>query len=341
MPRPLPADYVQEDEEILAEERRHGLSIMDGVVGILILWAVALAGSGFLVWILLGERFWDWVWLPWGTFTVLALWSVVLLYWRMATSRYVITEDRVYKAYGRLRFDLSLTTYDKVTDMHVHQSFFGRIWDFGTVMVETAGSGVSMEGVRSPFSWKHRIERARDAFIRSLVEKEPRRTEALREEVSEADLAEEEPIWTGGPCLASFMAGVAGLGVFVLVMLALGIGSMFIDPLIGALVMGGMVLVIVLSFLGMWIQYRYTRYAVYPDGVVVTRGWLSRHRVETTYEKVTDVATHQDILGRIFNYGRITINTAGSNVAPVVFQGMTDPEKVKGMIDTARRKRRG
>jgi hypothetical protein len=36
-------------------------------------------------------------------------------------------------------------------------------------------------------------------------------------------------------------------------------------------------------------------------------------------------------------YGNITINTAGSNQAPVVFHGLGDPERIKEIIDEARR----
>jgi uncharacterized membrane protein YdbT with pleckstrin-like domain len=73
---------------------------------------------------------------------------------------------------------------------------------------------------------------------------------------------------------------------------------------------------------------------------VVTTGWLSRRRVETTFEKVTDVTTYQGLVARLLDYGNITINTAGSNVAPVVFLGVGDPDGVKATIDEARARRR-
>lgn len=343
MPRPLPADYVKDDEHVILEERRQPRSIVDNLIGILITWILVMVGFGFLVRLITVEQYWTFVWIPWTIATLLAVWSALLVYWRMATSLYVITDDRVYKAFGRFRFNLALTTYDKVTDMQVHQSLFGRIWDFGTVTVETAGSGVAMEGVRSPFRFKHEVEQARDAMIRRLMEEFAPRLAAREAEQTEAASEGEvagEPIWTGKPSPASFGASLVGVVVPFAFLVVFGLGMAFVDAWLSLAVVGGSLLFLALIVWALYIQYRYTRYELHADGVVVTRGWLSRHRVETTFDKVTDVTTHQDILGRVFDYGRITVNTAGSNQAPVNFQGMRDPDGVKRLIDEARRKRR-
>jgi uncharacterized membrane protein YdbT with pleckstrin-like domain len=84
------------------------------------------------------------------------------------------------------------------------------------------------------------------------------------------------------------------------------------------------------------IAYKYSRYEVTAIGVVVSVGWLSRRRVETTFGKVTDVTTTQSLLGRLLGYGDIRINTAGSNDVAVAFSGVARPQEIKAVIDRAR-----
>ncbi len=262
---------------------------------------------------------------------------VVTRIWRVQTSRYIITAERTYKSFGRLRFQLLQTTYDKVTDLHVRQSLFGRIWGFGTVRLETAGTGIALEGVRDPLGYKKRVEAARSGFLRTLVAQHVpdttrRRTSAEVDDASPARRA----LWNGRPSIASFFGnGIQGsllafVGSWLIVL------SLFGESVL--LVVGGVMLAAGLATLwGHWVRFRYTKYGVENWGVVVTSGWLARRRVETTYEKVTDVTVYQGILGRMFGFGNITINTAGSNQAPVVFHGLGDPEGVKATIDEARR----
>ncbi|MGB0653311.1 MAG: PH domain-containing protein, partial [Thermoplasmatota archaeon] len=350
--RPLPADYVQPGEKPLLREGRHPLSIVDELLGILILWGLAIAGIlvpivGFGV-----PSMATWGWAALAGVTVLAGMAAVARWWRVQTSLYVVTDERVYKAYGRLRFFLLQTTYDKVTDLHVKQSLFGRWWGFGTVTLQTAGTGLSLQGVRDPFGTKQRVEAARRAFLDTLLaEHRPTRraagaagagatAEATGDHAPfEAD--DEATYWQGGPTPSSFV-GAAIAATFTVLP-----GIIFLAT--GAALRGGAMLAVGAGLLffaaiqawAAWLRYKYTRFEVRAGGVVVTSGWLTRKRVETTFDKVTDVTTYQDILGRLLNYGRITINTAGSNEAPVVFQGLREADRIKELIDQARRRRRG
>ncbi|MBW3582803.1 MAG: PH domain-containing protein [Euryarchaeota archaeon] len=341
-------DYLQPGEEPLFVSDRHRLSIVDGVLGILVLWLVAVA-------VILGvflypfSRFMDAIGIPLLVLvSVIAAIGLLVLYWRYKTTRYVITEGRVYKSYGKLRFYLLQTTYDKVTDMQVHQSLFGRLWGFGTITLQTAGTGLMLDGVPDPLAMKQRIESARTRFLETLVGEQGARrpaqktTEGGPEEAArvEAEATEAGPLFRVGPSLASFLGTLASslfflliVGVFIVFGTMGGQAGFFIPAaFFGVMLAFGIV--------NSWIQYRYTRYEVHPWGVVVTSGWLSRRRVETTYDKVTDVSTQQTLMGRVLDYGSIKINTAGSNEAPVVFSGLGDPDRVKALIDETRRKRR-
>lgn len=340
-------DYLQPGEEPLFVSDRHRLSVVDGVLGILVLWLVAVALIIGLFRYLFPD-YMDAIGVPLLVLvTVIAAIGLLALYWRYKTTRYVITAGRVYKSYGRLRFYLLQTTYDKVTDMQVHQSLFGRLWGFGTITLQTAGTGLMLDGIPDPLAMKQRIESARTRFLETLVAEQRARRPAAKttDDATEAvagmeDETTTDPLIRVGPSLASFLGTLASSLFFLLI-----IGILVIFGLVGreagffipAILFGAM---LAFGIVTSWIQYRYTRYEVHPWGVVVTSGWLSRRRVETTYDKVTDVSTQQTLIGRVLDYGSIKINTAGSNEAPVVFNGLGDPDRIKALIDETRRKRR-
>lgn len=358
MAEPIPTDYLQPDEKPLIVEGRHPLSILDGLFGLTFLILILVAGAIF-VWVFFGPDFGLPLMVSIG---ILYLWGAALLYWRVKTSRYLITPDRVYRSHGRLRFRLLQTTYDKVTDLQVKQSLFGRWWRFGDITVQTAGTGLTMEGVHEPYRMKRHIEEARTAFLARLIEEH--RLEATETAVArvakrptQADDTETDAhadtgadtivpppgvrgahnvVWRGRPVFASLAPGLFSAGIMILIGLVIGTTALTTGVLLMLAFSAGLLLLGALSVLGVWVQYRYMRYEVADWGVVVTSGWLTRKRVETTYAKVTDVTTYQGIIGRLFDFGNITINTAGSNQAPVVFSGLSQPEAVKRIIDEAR-----
>ncbi len=322
-------DYLQEDESVLHQTRRHRLSAVDGYLGITLLWLVATGAA--VAFAALGPA--SLALSAWTVAVMLTGAAVVvatLLHWRRATSLYTITEERVYFAYGRLRFHLLQTTYDKITDLHVHQSLFGRIWGYGTVRVQTAGTGLNLAGVLSPLDFKRDVERARRAFIAKLA---ANMSPAARQRLE--SLEEPETLWTGRPSGGSLVGGLLAAGVAfavatILLLAFLATGSNSWMGAVAAIAVG------IALAINQWIAFRYTGYEVTERGVVVTRGWLSRRRVEATFAKVTDVSVVQTIVGRLLGFGAITINTAGSNEAPVVFAGVADPDTVKELIDGAR-----
>lgn len=268
------------------------------------------------------------VWTGFSMVAVVLVWLAVLLHWRRATSLYTITGERVYMAYGRIRFNLLQTTYDKVTDLHVHQSLFGRIWGFGTVRVQTAGTGLVLAGIVNPMQFKQELEQARSDFLHALVKNQKPTTK--RPATTEASTR-----WTGQPAPASLLGGLLVAGVFAIAAMVLGVIGLVVAAEAG---IGAAILFVSATAMavGQWIGFRFTHYEVTTRGVVVTKGWLSRRRVEATFAKVTDVSVDQSILARLLGYGKITINTAGSNEAPVVFGGIADPDAVKAIIDEAR-----
>lgn len=334
MPRPREIDYLQPDEVITTQTRRHALSAVDGFIAMTLAWG---ALTGAITWAAVAI-------LPpvadtyaWTAATIVALaWiaGMTALHWRRATSLFVVTPERVYGSHGRIRFNLTQTTYDKVTDMHVHQTVFGRLWGYGTVKVQTAGTGISLPGVNDPMRFKQVIEEQRSEFLERLVGQHKSATTGKRTEPRRR-YRDAEVLWTGSPAPATLI----GAGIISGIMGLIGLGALAVGLFVSlpALGFGALFLLVAGAiFAGAYIQFRFTAFDVTDRGVVLRKGWLSRRRVEATYAKVTDVSVNQDILARLLKYGTITVNTAGSNEAPVVFAGVADPYAVKAVIDDAR-----
>lgn len=334
MPRPRDVDYLQEDEAVLLDERRHPLSVVDDVVGILVFSAIVAGATTIGI-----RRFVPELWLPVGVPVVavvvaLALAAMTARWWRTMTTLYTVTDARVYEAYGRLRWMLLQTTFDKITDLHVRQGIIGRRFGYGSLRLMTAGTGLNLHGVRRPWDVKQQVEQARSGFVDRLVgtSTQPRSDD----EAAPRTRGMGELVWQAGPQPASVLGAFVSSGVTLLAAVAVGLGGAFGGAGFAILLAAVMALFAVMGVVRAIILLRYTRYHVHGGGVVVTAGWLTRRRVEATYSKVTDVQTTQGVLGRMFGFGDIRVNTAGSDVAPIVFQGVADPDRVKAMIDEAR-----
>ena len=345
--QPVQPTFLQPDEVPLGLERRHPLSALDSWIGIAFM-VLLVCGTAFGVAAFVTAEA-----VPYSL--AIAIVAVLLggasalgVWFRVNTSLNVVTAERVYHAHGKLRFFLSQTTYDRVTDLHVHQSFFGRRFGFGTVLVQTAGNGVALVGVRDPLGTKRLIEEAREAMIRRLVAAHKRTAPKASSTRSKAEKGASPmslpararhggpPAWTGKPTLAALMAQVLPLGLFIVPLLFVSFlgapasgGFSFLFPAVALVVAS----ILVANAI---IRVRTTSYEVHGWGVVVRSGWLSRRQVEARYEKVTDVSVTQNVLGRVFGFGTIAINTAGSAGAPINFVGVRSPDDVKAIVDRAR-----
>lgn len=57
--------------------------------------------------------------------------------------------------------------------------------------------------------------------------------------------------------------------------------------------------------------------AVTNKRIVAKTGWISRQTLELSIKKVEGVNVDQGVLGRIFNYGTITVSGTGSSGTPI------------------------
>lgn len=97
-------------------------------------------------------------------------------------------------------------------------------------------------------------------------------------------------------------------------MLPLFLGGLVLLPLFGL----GLLL-----WLGAFIRYKTTELAVTNKKIISKFGFIGRQTIELLLPKVESIQVHQSILGRMLNYGSISVAGAGVPQAPV--PGIDDP----------------
>ncbi len=80
------------------------------------------------------------------------------------------------------------------------------------------------------------------------------------------------------------------------------------------LIMG--VVLAILTSIPSLIVFKTSEFGVTNKRVIVKIGWIQRHSLETLLTKVEAIQVNQEILGRILNYGSITISGTGGSREP-------------------------
>ena len=128
-------------------------------------------------------------------------------------------------------------------------------------------------------------------------------------------------------------------------------GALMLLPVFGALavsahaqqdssmVFGGLIVALVFGvlsgamLLSEWFRRWTTEIDVTDRRVVYKRGFVKRHTVELNMDKVASVDVDQSIMGRILNYGDITIHSTGNEIEPL--RGIGHPLEFRNQV-TAR-----
>lgn len=82
-----------------------------------------------------------------------------------------------------------------------------------------------------------------------------------------------------------------------------------------------------------WLKIRSTEMGVTSKRVIRKSGVIMRDTSEIRLSKVESVSVNQGFLGRMFNYGTVTIVGTGGNGA--VMEGVKDPLAFRSLIDLA------
>jgi uncharacterized membrane protein YdbT with pleckstrin-like domain len=101
-----------------------------------------------------------------------------------------------------------------------------------------------------------------------------------------------------------------------------------------ALLGAGAVAVIgLLSLIGAWFRRWTTELAVTDKRIIFKRGFIRRRTIEMNMDKVESVDVDQSVLGRILDYGDITIRGTGTGIEPL--KGIDSPIDFRNQV-TAR-----
>ncbi len=103
-------------------------------------------------------------------------------------------------------------------------------------------------------------------------------------------------------------------------------------PLIGMVEQIGLVLTVagLLAGAAAWIRQTTSEFAVTNRRVIVKTGLLARRTIEINISRVESVGVDQDIFGRIFNYGAITVIGTGGTKEP--FTLIENPQAFRRMV---------
>ena len=66
-----------------------------------------------------------------------------------------------------------------------------------------------------------------------------------------------------------------------------------------------------------WLRRLSTEIAVTDRRIILKRGLIQRHTIEINMDKVESVDVDQSILGRIFDYGTVTVHGTGAGIEPL------------------------
>lgn len=134
---PSPVDYLFEDEVELYKERYHIVKLVLELSQPGLVFGFSLAGA-----LLVPQRGLQ---VFFGVIAFLA--EMIILSWVVdwAVTRIVVTNKRLLEVSGFLSLQVLTMPHSKVTDYTLKQSFIGRVLDYGTIRVESAGQVQALE----------------------------------------------------------------------------------------------------------------------------------------------------------------------------------------------------
>jgi uncharacterized membrane protein YdbT with pleckstrin-like domain len=125
-------------------------------------------------------------------------------------------------------------------------------------------------------------------------------------------------IGVGLACIAALAAGI--------VLLVVTPGSVSGHSLHDIKVFIGLGLFVVVVAIGLvrWVQWRATSYTLTTHRIISRRGVLSRYTESIALDRVQDSSVHQRLLGRLFQFGDVELESAGRDGAEVLHH-VADP----------------
>jgi uncharacterized membrane protein YdbT with pleckstrin-like domain len=126
----------------------------------------------------------------------------------------------------------------------------------------------------------------------------------------------------------------AAAAIAVVVLVAMNIGDIATSwrelTLVAAAILGTIALYMLLRA---WVARFSTELVATDRRVIYKRGLVRRYTTEMGLEKVESVLVDQSILGRVFNYGTITIRGTGGGIEPLA--NIDDPISFRNHVTAA------
>ena len=176
-------EQLGEGETILFATRQHWFTLFARVLFELIVLAV------LVVLAMVGSRTWpdygQWIWIAAGVLGLLVVLSALKDYLRWRNEQFVITDRRVIQIGGIINKSVLDSSLEKINDVQLSQSLFGRIFDYGNIEILTASEEAidRMDAIAHPLQFKRAMQDARARYDGYLGRARPQPGEQLRGDV--------------------------------------------------------------------------------------------------------------------------------------------------------------
>lgn len=138
----------------------------------------------------------------------------------------------------------------------------------------------------------------------------------------------EEVFWKGKPTVLAFYQVFAGGALLIAVSVLLPLllpRTVFLSAL--GIACG--LLLFTFAFINAWAN----TYTVTSKGIRRQYCFVVVRVEEASFDKITNTVLEQDVVGRIFGFGDVRFDTAGTQFAGVLFKGVKNPVEVKRLAD--------
>jgi hypothetical protein len=168
MGNPYLQSLLGDNENVLLESRQHWFVFVRSILMESIFIALII-GITTLLFYLYGPQY---PWLVYGyALIVIPLVSFIYDYFQWRNREYILTSFRVIQISGIINKNVIDSSLDKVNDVKLTQSFFGRIFNFGTVEILTASEiGVNeFNTLEDPIKFKTTMINAKESLERGNI----------------------------------------------------------------------------------------------------------------------------------------------------------------------------
>ena len=77
----------------------------------------------------------------------------------------------------------------------------------------------------------------------------------------------------------------------------------------------------------------YNDYFIKEENLVEIKGIFSKKKIAIPYKSISNILVDKSILGRIFNFGDIQVNTMSAVNNSIILKGIKHPEKILNLIE--------